>query len=91
MPGEPPRGSLLRADLLRSWSPGSSGLGGEARRGEAPWTWTLNAEVCFASQSPSWDHSAAFAADLVSFFALATGKLKMGAALSLATTMKGFA
>lgn len=41
-------------------------------------------------ETPSWDHSAAFAADLVSFFALATGKLKMEACFVSGKNHEGF-
>ena len=42
--------SLHHADLLRSWSSGSYGLGGEAGREEVPQRETLTTKICFRSQ-----------------------------------------
>lgn len=51
---------------------------------------TERKNLLYEPETPGWDHSAAFAAGLVSSFALATGKLKLAARFVLATTMKGF-
>lgn len=83
--------SLLRADLLRSWSSGSYGLGGEARREEVPWTWTLNTNICCRSQKPPAG-TILLPLQLILFLSLLwpLGSSRWKHALSLAKTMKGF-